>query len=369
MENKEKGELSRVPQYLSFDNTVLQRAYQSDSILLRDIIVYILNKKSKNLFEEYSFSLIEFCREMGYEKTNLQRTKPEFMNVTQRNKNILPVVDNHVFDGIFEHALYRGLKENIIISRKGEKDIEFRSYRVIEELRVEYDRETKKDVKRVYTIKLAKELLENLFKEYFLIDYLDYKSIKASKVSLIGSYRNFYIFMAQMIAVSQKGKDDNYTYIVSVDKLTEVLSLNSEESPRKKKQNIKCILEKLKDIVENTKFNYEFVKNGDRYAYWVEFSFSEGVKNYFNEKSKAIFFKKLWTECEIIFLREVEKINVGSRATGEYIKTKEYRLKFIEWFLSSDMIKDKENLFKKVYYQVYGVHYLKSDISFDDLPC
>lgn len=371
-EGKKTNALSRIPQSMSFDNTVLERAYQEEAIILRDVIVYVINKKAKNLWDEFTFSLEDFCKEMGYDRSNLQRTKEQFVNPSKKELQKLPIIDEHNFDSAFEYALYRGMKENIVISRRGDKDIEFRSYRVIEDLKVYYNKNTKKDTKRIYSIRLASELMENIFKEYFLIDYKDYSGIKASTTNLLGGFRNFYVFMAQMISLAkQHTTEENNSFIVAIDKLATILNIKSTEEHTKRKFNVKKALNKLKDSLERTSFDFEFVKNGGRFAYYVKFSFPKETLAYFDEKLRAVFFHKLFEECSDEFLKNVLGIQVNKSQWEDYqrkINTKEVRVKFIEWFLDQRDMKAKEIIFRRVYQNTYRVQYpVDKPIDFEGL--
>ncbi|MDO5666037.1 MAG: hypothetical protein Q4G63_12390 [Bacteroidia bacterium] len=166
--------LSRVPQSLSFDHNALERTYGEDATIIRDIIVYVSKNQMKNLFGEVEFSIEDFCKDMGYSRTTLQRTIQNFKN----NPKTIPIIDNHKFDSPFEYALYRGLKENVVFHRQRDGKEVFEAVQIIEKLEVVYDKTTKKDTKRIYNIKLGARILDYLFTEYNLIDFNEYRELR-----------------------------------------------------------------------------------------------------------------------------------------------------------------------------------------------
>ena len=297
-EEKINKSLSRVPQSLSFDNSALLKTFDSESTIIRDLIVYAGNAKMKNLFNEVAFTIEDFCTEFNYNKTTLQRTMKIFVN----NPKLIPIVDGHKFDSLFEHALYRALKENVIFKRKREGVETFESVQVLDKLDVLYDRTTGKDTKRVYSLKLGNKILGYLFNEYNLIDYNEYRSIQSKKISSTGAMRNFYIYMGRMVASVQYElkQGSNGTYVLSIDDLCSVFGADIKE-PRNKKEYIKKTLSSLQGDVKSLSFNWKFITKNTRHSYFVEFDFPQSTIEYFNEHRKARFYKRLYDEMSRVY--------------------------------------------------------------------
>ena len=135
--------LSRVPQSLSFDNGALLRTFDYESTIIRDLIIYVGSRKMINLFNEISFTIDDFCSEFGYNRTTLQRTMKAFVD----DPKLIPVIDGHKFDSLFEYSLYRALKENILFGRKKDGRETFETVQIIERLEVFYNKETLKTTK------------------------------------------------------------------------------------------------------------------------------------------------------------------------------------------------------------------------------
>lgn len=346
------NQLSRIPQNFSFDKDALLRTFGEESAIIRDIIVYVANCQFSDLWGNITFSIEDFCREFGYSRTTLQRTLPQFKNLPEKKQ---PIIDDHVFDSLFEYALYRALKENVVFKRRKDDRETFESVQLISHLDVIYDKTTRKLSKRLYSIKLGHKILENLFKEYHIIDFYDYKRLKSSKISSVGAFRNFYIFMARIIAQVKFYQRSNQpeNFVASIDDLCGVFGVNYD-SPKNKKAYISRTLNYIQESLVNTKFEWEYVKNGTRYNYFVEFSFADATLDYFDEKLKAVFFKKLHSSAEQLYLRE------EAGGSGRYSSMLEaYRNinveDFYRWFMS-DSSKDKKlKIWDDAYTEIFGV--------------
>jgi len=365
------NELSRIPQSFTFDSNAIDRKFTSEAPIIRDIIVYVARMKMRNIWGEVSFTIDDFCNEFGHNRSNLQRTLKQFENVPN---SMLPTIpgDTHTWDGLFEYALYRALNENIVISRKRGGVEEIESYQIIEKLYVNYKNKgaSGKRERRTYTLKMANKLLENLIGEYFLIDYEDYRSLSSTQISSVGGYRNFYLYMSRMIATSryknekQQNGNTDFTYIISVDELCNILNVNFSQ-PNDKKKHIKKTLNYLEKNLKNTPFFWQFVKQGKSYAYYVSFTFPHTTITFFNEKLKAVFINKLKESLKADYIKK-DNPKFSSyeiyKASNDIVKDD-----FTEWFFNPENRESKENCFRKVYQQVYQMEYEHDIVSFDNL--
>lgn len=266
--NCEIKRYSRVPQSFVFDSKALTRQYDDSAAIIQDLMVYYsYNKLNVNLFGEFEFSMKQFCEAMGYNRTTLQRT----MNMTNP-----PVLDGHIFDSPFEYALYRSLRENVVVSRKRNGREEFYSYKLLDHLFVNYDRSTKKLTKRTYAIKFSEVFLNSIFKDYFILDYEDYNRIKSHHIENMGIDRGFYLTLCKMITVvrnmryqaQKEGKPWQSTdniYQTTVDRLCLALSIKEEDSKTKKKY-LTARLNRIQKQLVNTTFSYMYVKTPNNYG-------------------------------------------------------------------------------------------------------
>lgn len=350
LKSMKDNQLSRVPQNFSFDKDALMRTFGEESTIIRDIIVYAANCQFLDLWGNITFSIDDFCREFGYSRTTLQRTLPQFKDVPEKK---LPIIDDHVFDSLFEYALYRSLKENVVFKRKKENKETFESVQLISYLDVIYDKSTKKLSKRLYSIKLGHKIIENLFKEYHLIDFYDYKRLKSNRISSIGAFRNFYLFLARIIAQVRFYQRSNQpeSFISSIDDLCDVFGVNYD-SPKNKKAYISRTLEYIQESLVNTKFSWNYVNNGTKYLYFIEFVFTDETLAYFDEKLKAVFFKKLHSATEQIYMKEVANSANYSSMLEAYRNID--REEFYLWFMSDKSEEKKRKVWNDIYTETFG---------------
>jgi len=347
----EKNRLSRIPQNFSFDKDALLRTFGEESAIIRDVIVYASNYQLLDLWGNITFSIEDFCREFGYNRTTLQRTLPVFKNLPE---NKLPMIDDHVFDSLFEYALYRALKENVVFKRKkGDKET-FESVQLISHLDVIYNKNSRKLSKRIYSLKLGHKIIENLFKEYHLIDFQDYKRLRSNKISSVGAFRNFYLFIARIIAQVRFYQRSNLPeiFIVPIDDLCNVFGVNYD-APKNKKSYISRTLSLIKDSLHNTKFEWSFVDNGTKHSYFVQFEFEDETLNYFDERLKAVFFKKLHNLAEQLYMKEQGNTSHYSSMLEAYRNMD--KDDFYKWFMSDNSIDKKLEIWNDVYATTFGV--------------
>jgi hypothetical protein len=366
--DEQKKDLTHVPQSLTFDTDALYRAYGEEATIIRDVIIYVANVQMKDLWGNVTLTIDSFCKELGYNRTTLQRTIDRFRDTSKKN---LPIIDGHVFDSAFEYALFRAMKENITITRYKDNQEIIDVYPIIDRLTVDYDKTTKKITKRKYSIKLGDKILDNLFKEYYLIDFFEYKSLKSAKISSLGAFRNFYIFMARMISQVQwqRKKKEDESYIISVDDLCTILNSDAK-LPKHKKLYVKRTLDTIQESLPHTKFIYRFTSNSVHgQAYYVSFRFSDDTIEYFNERLKAVFYKKLFGECEILYFHH-SGVSHNAQEVKDFIKIYKNldRKDFYNWLLDKTDIDKKTSKFKDVYAQVYHTSYPHNEIRFDCLP-
>ena len=365
------SELSRIPQSLVFDFNAIDRKFGEEAPIVRDIIVFAARQKMNDLWGEVVFSMEDFCNEFGHNRTTMQRTLKRF---EETPANMLPVIegDVHSWDSLFEYALYRALHENLVINRRRDGKDVVDSYQIIEKLIVSYKGKgvSKKRQKRTYLLKLSDKLLDNLLNEYYLIDYEDYKGLKSNQLQSVGAYRNFYMYMARMIAtIRYKDKKEEeekkeHNYIISIDDLCNVFNSNYSKSYDRKKY-VRNTLDKVQKSLKNTPFKYSFVKNGTRYLYFVSFTFPSETLTFFDERLKAVFISKLIDRLKFNFI-EKDNPNLGGYQVMQSVKRID-REKFLKWFFEPEDRERKDKAFRELYLQVYHSEYEHQEVSLKNL--
>lgn len=124
-------ELIRVPRVLgeSYNSVLIERLYEAGGNVMLDLIIYLGSYHLKDLFGTSWFSVEDFCRKMGYDRTNLQRKLDSRQLAAMFGKNMQPeyvCTDtagqriSHPIETVFEAALYKLGLENLCYPTIGE---------------------------------------------------------------------------------------------------------------------------------------------------------------------------------------------------------------------------------------------------------
>jgi len=384
MENEKKNpkaQLSRFPQDLIFDYNCFDRNFGEEANIIRDIALYCVNDKIRNntLWNETTITIEDFAKEFNYSRSKLSRLRfPENDSLPVKKKKDLTLGD-HKFENIFEYALLRAMRENIIVPKRykdenGNLVEEFHSYRIIEELRCNInDNDTKKKRKQVYTISLSSELLNGILgahKKYYLVNYDNYKSIKSlTSTNIQGYKRRMLLQIFEMIHFAQYAQKTGIPADLTrpLDTCAEILGIKIADMKDRKKKVAKY----LDDIqAEAGNFTYSFVtKKDERFKYYVEFSFPPEV---LAEHKESQLYKDMLDSVMKGFMDGLANVWIrgNEKFAAEYnlLKTIKEKNAFIEkvidsedfqhWFYSR--IQDPEykesysNYYKEMYKAVSG---------------
>ena len=221
-------ELSRYPRPLSEkeNSGLIERLYETggSSNVALDLLVYLANNQMKNLFGDNWFSIADFCKVMGYDRTKLHRKLSEEQILELFGKNNAPKYIRTEADGteimhnietVFEAALYRlGLSNLTLANKNSDGSTSYKFVQIITKFDIKTDFSTKKGTKRLYNAVLNPVIKDSLFKNYNLIDLQDYRKIP----DRIG-YRYFYLNLSKMIYVIKnkiiKGQAPYFTLTVN----------------------------------------------------------------------------------------------------------------------------------------------------------
>lgn len=365
-----KKQLTRIPQQITNDFKIIDRAFGRNGKLINDILVFASSVQMLDVFGNISFSLDDFCKKMGYQKSNLQvklddKEKAELLG----NQKDLAVYQkpisgttffSHIIENRFECALWAAMTQNLVfVRRKQNGGTSAESIQLISKLDIDYDHTTSKVTRRLYSIKLGATLKDFLFNQYHLIELKDYR-----KIPNYDGYRIFFIYLSRMMAYIKHKKNSQQPpyYILTVDQLAEIFNYTHEQ-PSNRKKAVKKTLDKINSIIEHTKFSYKFIKDGKQFAYTVQFEFSDEILDYFDEKSKAIFFSALTKACEKLFVNDyfghIQNHAERARTYSSFMEqvdengTLINRHIFWEWFSSEDNMTAKREIYNKVYFEIF----------------
>ncbi len=313
----------RVERNIILNAADINEHYGTDAGLVRDLIVYICYNYTHNLFGFNRVSLTDFCKVMGYKKSNLSKRHPAAE--TRKHK---PNINGYEWSSQLEYTIYRMIKENIVFTYKAKvpgMNIEgISSIPVLVDARVLYD--SRRPQKRYYELKLSKEFISNLLSYYstvFLEDYI-----------AAGTQRNkslfMYLSMLQHVAMYKKEEITPY-----FDHLCKIADIHYENNREKKRHLQKA----LREIQERTSLNFEFEfykGAGQSHAYSIRIVFKE-----FNKLSpkKEMFKNQLFNKLQDFYFYKYEK---------------QYPNLFQQWLGNNEYDTEiKKEIFAEVYENIY----------------
>ena len=310
VETEQYKELSRVPRTLSepYNGDNLDLLIESGGTIMHDIIIFAANEQMKDLFGDTWFSMEDFCKVMGYERTKLQRKLTD----EQKQKTfgaIKPIYKTeyegeqieHPIETFFESALFSLGKNTLSVAYNANGATRYKFIPILDSFEIKDNFATKKRTRRMYKVNLSSELKNMMFNGYNLIDLKDYRSLPNKR-----SYRRFYLNLSKMIFLIkhkiQAGREAEF--VTTVDELSRYFDINIANNHDRKKK-VTTILNAINKNLTQTKFEYEFVKKeNEKWAYSIRFRFSEDTLKYFDEKAKAIITTQYYEGLKDAFLHK-----------------------------------------------------------------
>lgn len=358
-----RKELGRIPRTLSERNNeaLIARLYDIGGNVGVDLIIFLANKQYENLFGESWFSIDDFCKKMGYDRTALHRklSAEQLSKIFGTYKPIYKFVDDgieidHPIENIFEAALYRLGKENISLPvRSPSGSTSYNFVQILTQFEIKTNFLTRKGSKRMYCVSLNKSLINTLFTEYNLIEFKDYRALPDRT-----GYRLFYLLLAKLIIVINYkiNKNQDPIYTLTVDELASIFNLSTEVN-KERKRNVKKTLDRIRKYLKFTKFNYEFVKGeGEKWAYTVQFSFDKETLEYFNEKFYAVFTNRFYNTILYDYVKTIYPGLQGiaiTRKQEEYLLDPKLKDEFLDWLYSPKNKEIKKKSYRNVFYSVF----------------
>lgn len=357
-------ELIRVPRILgeNYNSGLIERLYEAGGNVMLDLIIYLSSYHLKDLFGTSWFSVEDFCRKMGYNRTNLQRKLTEEQLTAMFGSRTPPkyvftgtagTPVTHPIETVFEAAIYKLGLENLYYPTAGEDGrTSYNFVQILKRFDIVTDFETKKSTKRLYSAVISPEIKDFMFSLYNLLELQDYRNLP-------GRYRYFYLELSRMIyLIKYKVKSNEAPfYVLTVDQLAKKLGVEIAE-PKYRKKKIASILTKMNGYLKYTNFNFSFIKGEhDKWAYTVLFSFPQDTLRYFDEGQYAVVTKRfykslLWLYVELAY-PEIERESRGKKVK-EVENDKGLYGEFLQWANSSENIEKKKQLYINDFVAVFG---------------
>lgn len=311
----------RVPQAITLDVNAIRNSFGTDSTLITDLIVFFSQHRKRDLFNNIRFSLSDFAKTMNYNTDNLRRCEKEF-----KKKN-LPVLKEHVYDGVFEYALFRMLKENVIFEGNYQGRYRAESFQLIQG--IEIYNNTKANSKRIYEIKPSDFLLETIFREFFVLNIEDYVlagSLNKNNRSTIGAARSLYMELIRGLHLAryqlQQGAEP--IYFTNVDVLTRACYYDPTREPKDRKNALIKLLDKLQNL-KHLKFTYEFFNaQGKRPAYDIKIEYSLDNMNEYEKELETKYFNYLFSILKKQFEQRFPQYVKTDNAFGTWLGNNQF---------------------------------------------
>lgn len=297
MEENKKA-LCRIPRALTDQKAkqkIEKELYQLGGSLGIDIVIYACNSQNENLFGECWFSMADFCKKMGYDRTHLQKkVNKEKMAQFLGEENPVHILYDiegkkieYKIETVFECILYKLGNQNIgLVEQTASGGSVYKFLQVLDEFEIKSNQETLKKTKRMYRVRINSRLKETLFNSYNLIELNEYNKLPDRT-----GYREFYLNLCRMIAIVKYKKEQGEVpcFTMTVDQLAGIFDINIVEN-KQRKVRVSRILNSINKNLKAAKFDYEYIKGtNEKWAYTVKFQFSEETLKYFDEKYKAVF--------------------------------------------------------------------------------
>lgn len=355
-------ELSRVPRLLSesYNSGLIDRLYEAGGNVMLDIIIYLCGNHVRDIFGETWFSIEDFCKKMGYSRSNLQRrlTKEQMQELFGQKSPYYLFVDvngqeiKHPIETVFEAALYKLGLENLSCPVVTKEGTSYHFVQILTKFQIKTNFNTKKGTKRLYNATLNNMIKDSVYTLYNLIEGQDYRNLP-------GRYRYFYLELSKMIyLIKYKIKNgEKPCYRLTVDQLAKLFNLNFEENAEKKRKITK-ILSGINKHLQFTNFTFEYVKaEGDRWAYTVEFTFDQKTLDYFDERYTAMFMKRFYSDLIWRYAGIKYNCSEGLVRINKISEIKEdiklYQ-KFLDWVNSSEDLEVKKDVYRENFYRIFG---------------
>lgn len=362
---KEIKEISRVPRTLNenYNSGLIERLYESGGSVAIDLIIYLSNHQMKNLFGENWFSITDFCKTMGYDRTKLHRklTKEQLVSLFGKRAPVYRRTEAdgfeviHPIETVFEAALYRlGLENLAFPIQNSDGSTSYNFVQIITKFDIKTDFSTKKSTKRLYSATLNQTIKDSLFTHYNLIELQDYRKLPDRT-----GFRLFYLDLSKMIYLIKykvtQGQAPYFT--LTVDQLAKIFDVQVSDNNNRKRK-ITSILNSINKSLIVTKFQFDYIKGEkEKWAYTVQFYFPTDTLDYFDEKFNAVFIKRfydslLWKYTNLAYPKNF----AGGRndKIQEIKNTPQLYEEFLQWAHSAQNITTKEEIYRSTFISIFN---------------
>jgi len=332
VEPAKKAKLIRLDKNLSEKSLDWLGIFERDAALCFDLIVYISNNAQLDIFKFGKIELSDFCRTMGYDKTNLQKKAEIPAQLELKSEKLGSALErSKKFITVFENALYKLGRFTIPIVSSS-YDPESREYtlttsfvQIIKELKI-HVASSSANAKISYSYTTSDEFDYNLSRFFFFADLNMVKELREKNLLLL------YFYLKNI----ESGHHHQFVERDFIKVCHFAGIAPSEENIKYTKKNLQT--RKLSRLKEYIDFDFAPVNVTGRWKYGYAFTFHAN-KDYEKDRDKAIIAK---ADADYIDLKLIKYFIRRFKVKGA-VEEKAYR----EWFFDKeqDYPKKKDILF------------------------
>jgi len=325
-----------------------------DADIIRALLLYLSLKYQNDLF---GFGILDpslFAKEMGFDYKGLlkkHKNPHQFKDLSSEEINYFYELEskdplkNHLFDNLFENALYILFRDNLIFqnfyskkSLMGKKS-SLKSVQIITELKILFSSQ-KGGKKYLYNLKLSKEFLNNISTYFLNTNIKTFISLRKSNND------GLYLYLSNLLQ-EMKGNFIEEKYL-SFDLLC-IKAKIKNKIEKSKKYNLTKALNKLKET--DLKFSYIYTKKNE-ISKWKYNVLLINKNKYSDKQKKNEDNDKIFQE---IFRKELNHALLDKYTVlyNDYIDLKK---EFIIWYKKGSKIdrEEKALAYTSTYFKIHG---------------
>ncbi|MBE9599884.1 hypothetical protein [Pedobacter sp. MC2016-24] len=259
--------LSRIDRAVADNLKDIERSFGDQAGLVQDFIIFISSQIKTDLFGYTRFTVQQFCKYTGRNRQDLVMIRPEFA----AGKKSAPFIEGHVFQSVFDFALYSMMERNIIFSSKYEvkangEVIQMHNFPILKDLKLNIGRQSNEQ--KIYDVRVSDELLYGFLSRYYTLNSDSYRLVGKGRGG--ESRKKLLLYLSKLSHIMQSSETIPQI-IVPLNRLCDFADI-SDIKPSHRKQNLIRILTYIQHVGKLL-FSFEFISGNTNVEYSVKLDF------------------------------------------------------------------------------------------------
>lgn len=352
--------IGRIDQNIVRYPRVMEENFGDDSNLVLSLLSFMMTNLKNDLFNSFTFKLSDFCAKYGYDKKNLHKRHPIFVEQAKelpapgskkrkRASLITPhETDGYVWDKEIDHVLYRMMKENIVFKEEVAPGAKYlgasRSLQLFKSVRIRNQVTRAGREEFVYEVTLGNEIFLNSLRWY--VSYKEKSFIELGRNKNGLGRRAVYLYLLAQWQRCLVSKIPTNEVNPNFDMLCKLARLTNKKKRNNKEQLI-GILDKI-GRMEHLNFTHNLKEiDLDDPGFKIRIRFAD--VHYFEDIKSASFFEETLELFELLFRKEEYKND-----TEEINKDESFLEKFQLWINSDSHTQEKAKIIVQVFKKTFG---------------